>query len=60
MYYPQEYAAYMAEKTHTITPEQFILQLKDAGRDTDRVAEAMGSNPAHLIGIETKNSFNGT
>ncbi|HOV82859.1 MAG TPA: hypothetical protein PLQ01_09330 [Methanothrix sp.] len=60
MYYPQEYAAYMAEKTHTITPEQLILQLKDAGRDTDRVAELMGSNPAHLIGIETKNSFNGT
>ena len=60
MYYPQEYAAYMAEEKHTITPEQLIKELKEAGRDTDRVAELMGNNPAHLIGIETKNSFNGT
>ena len=60
LYYPQEYAAYMAEEKHTITPEQLIKELKEAGRDTDRVAELMGNNPAHLIGIETKNSFNGT
>ena len=60
LYYPAEYAAYMAQPTHTITPEQLIKELKDAGRDTARVAELMGNNPAHLIGIETKNSFNGT
>ena len=60
LYYPQEYAEYMAEPTHTITPEQLIQKLKDAGRDTNRVAALMGNNPAHLIGLETTNSFNGT
>jgi hypothetical protein len=60
LYYPQEYAQYMAQTTHTITPEQLIKELKDAGRDTARVAALMGNNPAHLIGIETKNTFNGT
>ena len=60
LYYPQEYAQYMAEPTHTITPEQLIQKLKDAGRDTNRVAALMGNNPAHLIGLETTNSFNGT
>jgi len=60
LYYPQEYAQYMAQTTHTITPEQLIKELKDAGRDTARVAALMGNNPAHLIGLETKNSFNGT
>ena len=58
--YPREYAQYMAQPTHTITPEQLIKELKDAGRDTDRVAALMGNNPAHLIGLETKNTFNGT
>jgi hypothetical protein len=59
-YYPEEYAKYMAEPAPKITPEALIKQLKDAGRDTDRVAELMGNNPAHLIGFETKNTFNGT
>jgi hypothetical protein len=59
-YYPEEYAQYMASPSPKITPEELINELKEAGRDTDRVAELMGNNPAHLIGIETKNSFNGT
>ncbi len=59
-YYPEEYARYMAQPSPTITPEALISKLGDAGRDTDRVAELMGNNPAHLIGFETKNSFNGT
>ncbi|MDD4446147.1 MAG: hypothetical protein PHN61_00570, partial [Methanothrix sp.] len=56
LYYPQEYAQYMAQSTHTITPEQLIKELKDAGRDTARVSALMGNNPAHLIGLETKNT----
>ena len=60
LYYPQEYAQYMAAPTKTITPEQLIQELKDAGRDTDRVAALMGNNAAHVIGLETRNSFNGT
>ncbi|MHB8120066.1 MAG: hypothetical protein ACYDHX_15325 [Methanothrix sp.] len=60
LYYPQEYAQYMAAPTHTITPEQLIKELKEAGRDTARVAALMGNNPAHVIGLETKNTFNGT
>jgi hypothetical protein len=60
LYYPEEYSKYMAESKHTITPEQLIKELKNAGRDTDRVAALMGANPAHLIGMETRNSFNGT
>jgi hypothetical protein len=47
------------------TPEGLIKDLKNAGRDTDEVETLMQSdegvyNPAHLIGIETKNTFNGT
>jgi len=47
------------------SPEDLINKLKDAGRDTAKVGELMTAsngiyNPAHLIGIETKNSFNGT
>ncbi len=60
LYYPQEYAQYMAQTTHTMTPEQLVKKLKDAGRDTAQVAALMGNNPAHLIGLETKNTFNGT
>jgi len=60
LYYPEEYAQYMAQSTHSITPEELIKKLKDAGRDTEQVAALMGNNPAHVIGIETKNSFNGT
>jgi hypothetical protein len=60
LYYPQEYAQYMAASTPTMTPEQLIKELKNAGRDTARVAALMGNNPAHVIGLETKNTFNGT
>jgi hypothetical protein len=60
LYYPQEYAQYIAQPTHTITPEQLIKKLKYAGRDTEQVAALMGNNPAHVIGLETKNTFNGT
>lgn len=42
------------------TPKDLIEDLKEAGRDTDKVATLMGNNPAHLIGLETKNTFNGT
>jgi hypothetical protein len=54
------------------TPEQLVKDLKAAGRDTDKVDnELMRSkdkdypengvyNPAHLIGIDTKTTFNGT
>jgi len=48
------------------TPEQLITDLKNAGRNTDKVDnELMRSNenvynPAHLIGIDTKTTFNGT
>jgi hypothetical protein len=42
------------------TPEKLVDSLAKAGRDQDAVAALMGSNPAHLVGIETKNSFNGT
>ncbi|MCJ7443167.1 MAG: hypothetical protein MUO26_01310 [Methanotrichaceae archaeon] len=41
-------------------PEWFIKKLKKAGRDTEKVEHLMGNNPAHLIGIDTKNSFDGT
>ncbi len=43
-----------------MTPENLVGALKNAGRDSDAVGQLMGSNPAHLIGIETKNTFNGT
>jgi hypothetical protein len=57
-----------------IAPEDLITMLKDAGRNNAEVEALMHSfelrpdkeswetayNPAHLIGIETKNSFNGT
>jgi hypothetical protein len=42
------------------TPEHLIKQLERAGRDTHEVDKLMGNNPAHLIGIDTKNTFNGT
>ena len=42
------------------TPEDLITDLAEAGRDQEAVADLMGYNPAHLVGIETKNSFNGT
>jgi hypothetical protein len=49
------------------TPEQTVKALKNAGRDQTEVGNLMSnfgdgsvSNPAHLIGLETKNTFNGT
>jgi hypothetical protein len=41
-------------------PDKLIKDLKTAGRNTTRVGELMGDNPAHLIGLDTKTSFNGT
>jgi hypothetical protein len=48
-----------------VSPEDLISKLKAAGRDTSEVENLMTANngvydPAHLIGLETKNSFNGT
>jgi len=47
------------------SPEQLIKELKKAGRNVSQVESLMTSSsgiydPAHLIGLETKNSFNGT
>jgi hypothetical protein len=67
------YAVYEMEKEQTAffssttpynppctTPENLVDQLKNAGRNTALVDALMGDNPAHLIGIDTKNTFNGT
>ncbi len=48
-----------------VSPEQLIKKLKAAGRNVSEVESLMTSSsgiydPAHLIGLETKNSFNGT
>jgi hypothetical protein len=53
-----------------VSPEDLIGMLKDAGRDTAAVEGLMTAKddenvngiyiPSHLIGMETKNSFNGT
>ena len=48
-----------------VSPEDLIKHLRDAGRDTEKVEELMTAKngiyvPSHLIGLETKNSFNGT
>jgi hypothetical protein len=54
------------EPKTNVSPEDLIGKLKDAGRDTAMVEELMTAKkdsvyiPSHLIGIETKNSFNGT
>jgi len=47
------------------TPEQLVRDLKSAGRDQTAVNELMKTDegvsvPSHLIGIDTKNTFNGT
>jgi len=52
-------------KKADVTPEKLIQELRDAGRDTKKVEELMTAKngiyvPSHLIGLETKNSFNGT
>ena len=48
-----------------VSPEDLIKKLKDAGRDTKEVERLMTASndiyvPSHLIGVEIKNSFNGT
>ncbi|MCJ7443165.1 MAG: hypothetical protein MUO26_01300 [Methanotrichaceae archaeon] len=43
-----------------IPPEQFANVLKGYGRNTEAVEWYMDTNPTHLIGIDTKNTFNGT
>ena len=48
-----------------VSPENLIHKLKDAGRDTAAVENLMTASngvydPAHLVGMETKNTFNGT
>jgi hypothetical protein len=53
-----------------IDPEDLVKKLKEAGRSSEEVNALMQAydyasgtftyNPAHLIGIETKNTFNGT
>jgi hypothetical protein len=58
------------QQKDNVSPENLIKALKDAGRDTAQVEDLMTSrdpntgeetyNPAHLIGMETKNTFNGT
>jgi hypothetical protein len=42
------------------SPEQLVKDLKSAGRNQTAVSDLMGNNPAHVIGIDTKNTFNGT
>jgi hypothetical protein len=60
-YYPDYYRKYYSEYfPPAITPGNLVKALKDAGSDEAKVSELMGNNPTHLIGIETKNSFNGT
>lgn len=53
------------EPADGIKPEDLGSQLKSAGRNTTKVEELMTDkngiyNPAHVIGLETKTSFNGT
>jgi hypothetical protein len=48
-----------------VSPENLIKRLKDAGRNTTEVESLMTASnemyiPSHLIGIETRNTFNGT
>ncbi|MEI6102585.1 MAG: hypothetical protein WCP70_01435 [Methanothrix sp.] len=48
-----------------VSPEDLIKKLKEAGRNTKEVEDLMTASngiyvPSHLIGLETKNSFNGT
>ncbi len=53
------------EPQNGTSPEDLIQDLKNAGRNTSTVEDLMTASngvydPAHLIGMETKNSFNGT
>jgi hypothetical protein len=56
---------YETNQTLVAKPEDMNAALKEAGRNTTAVEELMTAKngmyiPSHLIGIETKNSFNGT
>jgi len=56
---------YQPKDFRNVSPEKLIKKLKEAGRDTKEVEELMTADntiyvPSHLIGLETKNSFNGT
>jgi hypothetical protein len=67
-YRPQNVSPTTGKQTkNALDPEKLTKGglLKAAGRDTARVEELMTSNdsvyiPSHVLGIETKNSFNGT
>jgi hypothetical protein len=53
------------EPKNNLTPEKLLSELQQAGRDTKLVEDLMTASnyiyiPSHLIGLETKNSFNGT
>jgi hypothetical protein len=53
------------QPAYNIRPEDLPGILKKAGRNTDAVEALMTDkngiyNPAHLVGLETKQSFNGT
>ena len=67
----QDQTAFFASTTPYETPygngkpENLPGLLKSAGRDTDEVNRLMTASngvyvPSHLVGLETKNSFNGT
>ena len=65
----QDQTAFFASTTPYETPygkpEDLPGLLKSAGRDTDEVNRLMTASngvyvPSHLVGLETKNSFNGT
>ncbi|MEI8004513.1 MAG: hypothetical protein WCG94_09250, partial [Methanothrix sp.] len=61
---------YQPRGFRNVSPESLIKKLKAAGRNTEEVVNLMTSYsdvdhsseyiPSHLIGLETKNSFNGT
>jgi hypothetical protein len=53
------------EPANNVKPEELPELLKKAGRDVEAVEALMTDkngvyNPTHLIGLDTKNSFNGT
>jgi len=66
----QDQTAFFASTTpnqpaNNVKPEDLPGLLKKAGRDTEAVEALMTDkngvyNPTHLIGLDTKNSFNGT
>ena len=56
---------YQNNQGDNVSPKDLIHMLKDAGRDTDKVGKLMKAKngvdvPTHLVGMESKNTFNGT